>query len=451
MMPVNTLHPRYVEMQADCEIMLEAIGGEHIVKANELRLPKTEGMKEAEKLSQDNSYIYRSYVQRAEYPHWVKDGLRTMMGLVTRLVPEIELPARLEHMRNNATADGFGLTQLFQRTVAAGLVFGRSELLADVDSKGLPFIAVYGALDAINWKESSVDGRKDLTLTVLQELKSKDTDEFSHDCETVYRILDLEEGLYRVRLVNSAGADIEEPKMPGSYNADGSLARGLEYIPIVFAGSTDNAPDPDEIPLLSMAKAALKYYELSADYYQSLHRTAHPQPWVSGLSEDQNLRVTGPSAAWALPADAQCGYLEITGAGIDKIKAAMDAQKTSALESGARVIDVQGVESGDARRARQDDQQATLHTVVMNSAEAVEQALRFAANFIGIDEKEVKFTVKPDFVVANVDPQMASQILQAVMAGKVSNESYWTYISTGKLPERGWDEEFLMIENPSGA
>lgn len=237
MMPVNTLHPRYVEMQADCEIMLEAIGGEHIVKANELRLPKTEGMKEAEKLSQDNSYIYRSYVQRAEYPHWVKDGLRTMMGLVTRLVPEIELPARLEHMRNNATADGFGLTQLFQRTVAAGLVFGRSELLADVDSKGLPFIAVYGALDAINWKESSVDGRKDLTLTVLQELKSKDTDEFSHDCETVYRILDLEEGLYRVRLVNSAGADIEEPKMPGSYNAYGSLARGLEYIPIVFAGS----------------------------------------------------------------------------------------------------------------------------------------------------------------------------------------------------------------------
>jgi hypothetical protein len=86
----------------------------------------------------------------------------------------------------------------------------------------------------------------------------------------------------------------------------------------------------------------------------------------------------------------------------------------------------------------------------MNSAEAVEQALRFAANFIGIDEKEVKFTVKPDFVVANVDPQMASQLLQAVMAGKVSNESYWTYISTGKLPERGWDDEFLMIENPSG-
>lgn len=449
-MPVTSLHPLYKKMESDWDIMAEALDGEDAVKANPNRLRKTEGMVEAERVSTENAYIYKSYLHRAEYPHWVKDGLRTMMGLVSRLTPEIVLPERMESMRENATADGFGLVQLFQRTVAASLGYGRNVLLVDVDDNQLPFVAVYGAKDATNWKESLVNGRKDLTLTVLQELKSKSSDEFSHESETVYRVLDLEDGIYRARVVNSAGADVDEEKRPGMYGANGELVRGLDYIPIVFSGSTDNSPDPDEIPLLSMAKSALKYYELSADYYQALHRTAHPQPWVSGLSEDQNLRVTGPSAAWALPQDAQCGYLEITGNGIEKIKSAMDTQRSSALESGAKVMDVGGIESGDARRARQDDQQATLHAVVMTAAEAVEQCLRFAAQFMDIDPDEVKFAVKPDFVVADVDPQMAAQLLQAVMAGKVSNESYWTYIGTGKLPERSWEDEFLMIDNAGG-
>ena len=43
----------------------------------------------------------------------------------------------------------------------------------------------------------------------------------------------------------------------------------------------------------------------------------------------------------------------------------MDAQKNSALEAGAKVVDTNTQESGEARRARQDDQQASLHSIVM--------------------------------------------------------------------------------------
>lgn len=49
-----------------------------------------------------------------------------------------------------------------------------------------------------------------------------------------------------------------------------------------------------------MAKAALKYYQLSADYYQSLHHTAHPQPWINGLEGDEDISVTGVMAVWSL-------------------------------------------------------------------------------------------------------------------------------------------------------
>jgi len=450
-MPVTTLHPEYAQALADFEMMDEALQGERAVKANAMRLPKTEGMVEAEKLNQDNRYIYASYLARAEYPHWVKDGLRSMMGMVSRLQPEVELPARLEGMQHNATGDGFGIVQLFQRTVAAALAFGRSVLVADVDNNGEPFIAVYGAQDAINWKESNIDGRRDLTLAVLREPWQKpETDEFGHDSETVYRVMDLVDGRYRVQILREDGTPVTDARIPGTYSADGSLVTGLDYLPVVFAGSVDNAPDVDEIPLYTMSKAALKYYQLSADYYQSLHRTAHPQPWVAGLDGDMTLRVTGPSAAWVLPQNAACGYMEISGSGIEKIRQAMAEQKNMALEAGARVIDIGGAESGDARRARQDDQHATLHTVVVTAAEAVEQALRFAAEQVNADAEQVKFTVKPDFAGANVDPQMAAQLLQAAMAGKISNEAYWLYVTGGKLPERPYEEEALHIENPGG-
>lgn len=452
-MPVTDQHPEYRKALPDWELMAEALEGERAVKANRTRLPRPEGMVEAEKLNADNKYLYESYVQRAEFPHWVKDGLRSMMGLVSRIQPEFNLPTPLVHMERNATSDGFGIVQLFQRTVAATLAYGRLVLVVDVDDEQKPFIAVYSALEAINWKEENVAGRQDLTLVVLREPRLKESaDEFSHETETVYRVLDLQDGNYRVRVVKDDGLPVEEEQVPGAYAATGELVRGMEYIPVVFAGSVDNAPDVDEIPLQTMAKAALKFYQLSADYHQSLHRTAHPQPWVTGLDDGRELRVTGPSAAWALPGGSQCGYLEITGNGIEALAKAMAEQRNTALEAGARVIDIGGVESGDARRARQDDQHATLHSVVVTAAEAVEQALRFAADWVGISnaEEAVKFTVKPDFSGVNVDPQMAAQLLQAAMAGRISNEAYWMYITSGKLPERQYDEEALHIENPGG-
>ncbi|MBD0149522.1 DUF4055 domain-containing protein, partial [Acinetobacter baumannii] len=175
----------------------------------------------------------------------------------------------------------------------------------------------------------------------------------------------------------------------------------LSFTPFVFCGATSNSPDVGTIPLLTMAKAALKYYQLSADYYQSLHHTAHPQPWISGLDDDDDddISVTGVMAVWSLPQNSQCGYLEISGNGIELTKKEMDAQKNSALEAGAKVVDTNTQESGEARRARQDDQQASLHSIVMCAAAAIEQAIKYAAQWLKLDSTKYSFTVEPEFIV----------------------------------------------------
>ena len=423
-MPVTTTHPEYDNAAPLWQMMEAALQGEQAIKdGGTAYLPKTSGMLEAENASagddplvtpQQAKQLYEAYKGRADYPLWVKDSLRSMMGLVSRLKPTIQLPTRMEGMINEATADGFGLDRLFLRVVSECLTKGRQPLLVDIDDNGLPYIASYTAESGINWKTRAVEGRQDLTLAVFREQVAKaDNDEFGHDADTVYRVLDLLDGRYRVRLLGDNG----EPLADESYPGIGSEA--LRFIPVVYAGSTDSAPDCDELPLLTMAKSALKFYQLSADYYTSLHYTSHPQPWVSGLDEDQELSVTGPMAAWVLPQGGNAAYLEFTGKGIEATRTAMVDQRNSALEAGARVIDTGSQESGSARRARQNDQHATLHTVVMTAAEAVEQCLKYAAHWLGLNPDEVAFTVEPKFSQEEVDSAMVKIVSDMVLAGEV--------------------------------
>lgn len=451
-MSVTTTHPEYDAHLSLWTMIDQAIAGEQAVKADPTNLPKSSGMIEAERQDDKNEYLYRAYVARAQYESWVGDSLRSMMGLVARLTPVIQLPHGMEMIEASATNDGYSLQQLFMRVCRQTIGYGRSPLLANIDDAGKPYIDLYRPESAINWKTDNVGGREDLVLTVLRESRpASDADEFSHDMDTVYRVFRLREGVCTSVVLDEKDNVVEDERVLGRVDSLGNVLSGVGYIPIVFSGSTDNTPAIDEIPMLTMARAALKSYQLSADYFASLHQTSHPQPWVSGLESDKELTVTGPSAAWDLGESGKCGYLEFTGAGIDAVRQAMADQKNAALEAGAKVMDVQGTESGEARKARQNDQHATLHSIVMTAADGIEQALKYCAEWLGLNPEEVKFTVKPDFTTGQVDSSILQQLQAAVVAGGVSWQSYWKYLTTGKLPDWPYDDEKEALANEGPA
>lgn len=445
-MPVQSTNPDYDAHIAEWKMMDDALEGECAVKRNQSNLPKPSGMVEAEK--QDgagNKYLYENYTARAQYEHWVRDALRSMMGLVSRLIPEIKLPSGMQGLEENATSDGFGLKQLFFRMVRQAISHGRVPLVVNIDEGGEPYFSTYATRNAINWKVGSQGGRQDLILSVFREFRDNKEDEYDHDSKMVYRVFKMIDNVCHSEVLGEDGATIEDLRPLGTTGADARLIKGLYYLPVIYCGSTDNSPEVDEVPLLTMARAALKSYQLSADYFTALHQTSHPQPWVSGLDDSVELSVTGPSAAWDLGPNGKCGYLEFQGAGIEAVRTAMDDQKNAALEAGAKVMDVGGTESGEARKTRQNDQHATLHSIVITVAEAVEQALRYAAEWKGYDPEQVAFKVTPEFVMPEVDAQVLAELHKGVMAGTISADTYWQYLTTGKLPERPYDEEADLI------
>ncbi|NYT67967.1 DUF4055 domain-containing protein [Pusillimonas noertemannii] len=446
-MPVQDKNPDYMVHMAEWRMMDDALAGESAIKGNDEYLPKPSGMVEAEKLNADNGYLYKGYRERAQYEQWVRDSIRSMMGMVSRLQPEIKLPPGMAGIVENATSDGFSLKQLFFRMVRQAVSHGRVPTVINVDDKGQPYFSTYKTVNGINWKEENIGGRQDLVLAVFIEFREKNPkDEYSHEVTQVYRVYTLIEGVCHTGVFDERGAVVEEFRPLGTTNTGGELVRGLPWLPVIYCGSTDNSPGVDEIPLLTMARAAIKSYQLSADYFTALHQTSHPQPWVSGLDQNTDLRVTGPSAAWDLGPNGQCGYLEFTGAGIEAVRQAMSDQKGAALEAGAKVMDVGGTESGEARKARQDDQHATLHSIVITVAEAIEQGLRYAAEWLGYPPDQVTFSVEPDFSHPDVNPQVLAQLHQAVLANGVSWDTYWTYLTTAKLPDREYDVEAALVE-----
>lgn len=438
-MAVTDKHPQYIAAQKAWLIMRDAVAGEEEIKQAQTKyLSKSAGMIEAEKQGDTAGAIYKAYLSRAQYPLWVQDSLRTMIGLVSKLEPNIVIESSLlKGLIDNATNDGFGLKQLFIRICLELLEYGRCGLLVDVDANGVPYFALYDALSIINWKENSVDGRKDLKLLVLEEQFDNSEDEFGHDTRTVHRVLSMDDGALTVRLFDGSAVEDKTPDLGKNM---------LSFTPFVFCGTTDNSAHVGTVPLLTMAKAALKYYQLSADYFQSLHHTAHPQPWINGLDDGADISVTGVMAVWDLPGEAQCGYLEISGNGIELTKKEMDAQKNAALEAGAKVIDTNTQESGEARRARQDDQHASLHSIVMCAAAAIEQAIKYAAQWLKLNPSKYAFTVEPEFIVQQYDINLAKQLYEGAISGKNSFQTYWEYIATGKLPGHDYQEELKRIE-----
>jgi hypothetical protein len=171
--------------------------------------------------------------------------------------------------------------------------------------------------------------------------------------DEVYREFYMADNVCYTAVRDQAGELIGDARSLGTIGNNNQLVRGLGYLPVICCGSTDNSPDVDEVPLLTMARAAVKSYQLSADYFTALHQTSHPQPWVAGLDENVELGVTGPSAAWDLGPNGSCGYLEFQGAGIEAVRTAMGDQKSAALggggflatEASEAAAEVEGVEA----------------------------------------------------------------------------------------------------------
>lgn len=419
-MPVSLVHPLYAEMSPVWRECRDAVAGQRAVKkGGELYLPAT--------FADADPARYAQYLQRAYFMGVTGRTKEALTGMVFRKPPRVVVPPQIEPFLENIDGAGQSLEQLAKEIVGDELTTGRFVLLVDypsapegIDSEaermmGLrPTIAAYAAESLINWRFEGVNGRKLLTMAVLAESAETGDDEFSHDTETVYRVLRLRDGVYTQALYDQSGDPITDEYVP-------RMAGGapFDHIPLHIIGAVNNLPEPDVPPLYDMAVLNISHYRNTADLEESSFISGQPTVHLSigdtDAAEWQQLNPNGLQIGSRAGVITKGGSMELVQADAASLPFELMKHKEAQMVAiGARLVQRGGqAETAEAARLNASAEASTLDNVVGNVSEGIEAALEDMCRFVGADPEGVEYALSREFW----ETAITAQDLQAIIAG----------------------------------
>ena len=435
----DTFSPWYTEMQ-------DAITGESAIKAaGEDYLPKPGGMKLMQSSLQ--AAAYAAYQKRASYPEIVAPTIRGLTGVIYNQPIVPELPKALEYMIEKATTDGLTLESALRRITRNILSFGRTGVAIAINEAGQPELAIYSASAIRNWAE-------DESLVVLDESGYVMQENLTWIDTEKRLLLELIDGkAFATMYENSSGwGKVEESQ----YSGIGEKV--IDFLPFVFIDTNDLTPEPDEVPLLSLARLAAKAYRQDANYQQTLYLAANPTHVIIGMAPDYEYRpqAVGGGIIWFLPdTDQKAEILEFTGASADAQRRAIQDTLQAAVQAGARLFATadEQQESGEARKIKYAAQTATLVGIALTAAAGLEKALKMCAIIIGANPDEVVIPISTEFIDNTIGAQEMTAIISGVAGGLISNQTGYELFQNGGRanPDRNWEDEKKLIDEQGPA
>lgn len=462
----TTPHPLYSDARPDWDLMRDCFRGERRIKdKGRVYLPATEGMVldglHTGGLGLKN---YEAYKLRARFPDFVAQAVEGMIGIMHHKPPTIDLPDRMEPLRESATVRGESLNMLLRRINTEQLVTGRLGLFADVPMGGgpnvLPYIALYNAQTIVNWDDGARDRLvlQELNLVVLDESEFEREDRFDWEFQTKHRVLVLGDlranemaGPYRMGVFREEDNIFNEDEL-----IQPSIAgRTLDKIPFVFINSRDIVTDPDCPPLLGLGRLALTVYRGEADYRQHLFLQAQDTLVIRGgtierseTGDNGDLR-TGTGSVITVPPEGDAKYIGVTGTGLPEQRTALENDRKEAAEIGGKLLDTRrsGDEPADALRIRVSARTASLNQIALAGAEGLQTVLRMMAEWLGEDPEQVVVQPNQDFADDPIDGDMLSKVVAAKTAGlPISKRSLHTWMQEKDLTKLTFEEEMQEIE-----
>ena len=455
---ITDWHSDYAHRTAQWAKIRDVIDGEDKVKdQGATYLPKPSGMTDANQ--------YSAYKTRTSFFPVAERTMRGLSGMVFRHEPVLEIPNRMEPMRESLSTDGYSFEVLAEEVVREVLTVGRYGILVDFPvhntaSTAMPHFATYFAEDIINWEQAFVEGKKVLTRIVLRD----DIDNTFGDDTVQYLELILNEDLqYEVRkwqVQVSEGGAVGEIGTTKTFIMTAQFVptvngAPLSRIPFVFINTFDMRPDIEKPPFLDLVNVNLGHYRNSADYEHALYLTAQPTPWIAGQLDAGNKPNTiGSGTIWYLPQDAQAGMLEFTGQGVGAQRQAMIDKEDRMASLGARMIKDQARGNETAETARLHGRgETSLLTNAVNMAQAgMEKAFRIAAEWVSTNPDDVTVKLNKDFIETRMSSEELGAIVKAWQGGAISRTTMHENLQTGEImpPDRTVEEEEDMIEEEGG-
>lgn len=429
-MPVDTQHDDYKAILPIWQKIRDSIAGEEAVKAKgALYLPRPPGT-----VGKDASWL--AYLARAHYPAIIGRHIVGTVGAVLRKDVEIVTPDPMAAFLASATGKGQSFEDVAKTALAEVIPMSRYGVLVDVNGVGTTLVSGYTSEEIINWRSIVVDGKQVLSLVVLKEAVVTVKDLFESVKSVSYLALFLDENLaYQVqRWSEKEDKDGKKTLVAEEIRTPTMRGKPLNFIPFQFLGSTGLSPEIERPALLDMVNLTFAYYHNSADLEQSLHLVGQPTLAIIGMDPGQVVNW-GSSTAVIIPDGGDIKMIEIQGAGLTALMGLMESKRTDMMALGARFLEKDKATNiaADTERMQQEVQAASLHDLVDCISRGLTQVLKWAADWIGAPNVDVKFLYNTDFLPEKMDPALLDKLGSELQAGRISRETYHRNLQFGEI------------------
>jgi hypothetical protein len=441
---VSTPNPGYEKNLPLWDRCIDASEGQYkIHEKNTAYLPRLRG-------EEQNDYETR--LKRTTYFNATWRTISGLKGMVFRKPSNIVAPAGAERFLDNVDLAGTPLDVFVQGVFERVLQTGRSGILvdypsienanrltvADAELLGLrPLMVHYTEKAIINWRTTRIAGSEVLTLVVLQEEAPMPQNEYSHETQTVFRVLDLTPAGYRQRLyqrVDNADNQVGEDLYPLMNN------QPLRRIPFYFAGVDSISPTVSSPPLLDLVDMNLAHYMVTSDYEHACHFSGLPTLFLTGhRMEDGDPPITlGGTSANCLPDPmAKAFFVETTG-DFPALRTNLEDKKSQMAVLGARMLESQksAVESSETQRTRQSGEQSQLAAMAQVVNITITNALTTFLRWAGLTG-DVAYTLNNDFVPIRMSAQELTALIGSWQSGAISSQTLFDNLQDGEIIAQG--------------
>jgi len=471
-MAANSVHADYERFANSWQRIRDVLAGEDAMKAAAERyVPRLDSQTDVE---------YLAYIKRGFFYNATARTVAGFLGLIFRKDPEMKIPtgstglgAIFHSFQDDVDLLGTTLASYSRNVIQQVITLGRVGTLIDwQDQEARAYLAFYTAENILNWRQTRLNGRLQLSLIVLREwISIPDEDSFGEHSVEQLRVLRLmPDGQggqsCRVELWRQLPKDNDDKQLEWQI-LDTRLpmrhGKSLSLIPFVFHGPSNDQPQIERSPIEDIIHANIAHYRVTVDFQHGMHYTALPTAWVSGFPKETNLKI-GAQAAWVTDTvGATAGYLEFRGEGLMTFERALDRIERLLTVLGSRLLESQKrvSESAEALSIRQSSESSILANLAKSSSASLTDVLRWfywwhstEDNPASLSTNIIKIELNTDYETALITPKEIESLVTAWQAGALSRDSLHYQFRRGELlpPGRTLDEELALIQsNPPPA
>lgn len=452
-MAVQDVHADYTKFSTQWKKCRDASDGQYAIhKEGETYLPK---------LSGQDSDEYNAYKGRALFYEATGRTIQGLTGMIFRKPPMIEVGG-MESFNQDVTMQGDSLRGFSENITNEVMTVGRIGVLVEYpqnDTKGMtraqveqmnmrPYFHRYKAEAIRYWKTERINNKAMLSQVRLHEWVEVEGDEFEDKEVEQIRVLDLDEGKYRIRLYRREKEKwvlFEEPYYPirnGSY---------MNVIPFIFFSTNGVNPDIEKPPLMGLVNVNLSHYKSTADLEHGAHFTGLPTAVITGFNnEDDSEYRIGSATAWAFSNDkADAKYLEFTGQGLGALEKRIASKEAQMASLGAQMLtpETRRNESTETAGMRHMGENSILANISQAISEGLNYCLELAAEWMGVQAAVIE--LNRDFMPTPMTPQMMKELVASWQMGAISSMTLFENLKDGEIirSDKEFDEEQDEIQN----